>query len=70
MSKEKNTFKEEKKPLTIKVSTFVPYALLIAFAIAFAGIVLGWNLRSGDVSRIEQAQAQGQASVLKAVEQK
>lgn len=62
---EKNTFKEAKKPLTIKVSTLVPYSIIVIAAAVVAGFIIGSQYQIGYVNDMNN-HAEAAISALKA----
>ena len=61
MNNEK-TKKQAKKPVTVKVSLLVPYAIITAIAIAVAGIWVGVNYEKSRVAEINAAVQEVQVS--------
>jgi hypothetical protein len=51
MSKETKT--TIKQPKSVEVKLLVPYAIIVVMAVAFAGLVTGWTLRSNQVTEVK-----------------
>lgn len=49
-----NTRKQEvKQPLKVEVKVALPWTLIILAAAIVSSLIVGWNLRSDDISRVK-----------------
>jgi hypothetical protein len=65
MSKEQKQSKQARK---MEVKTLVPWMIIVLIVVAFVGMVIGWSLRSDQVSQIK-AEVAEQVGVVKAKKQ-
>lgn len=56
-----NTLRKE--PRTVEVKLLVPYAIIAVMAVAIAGLVTGWMLKTNDMNRV-QAEAHNMVTSL------
>jgi hypothetical protein len=55
----------DKKTYSLKkiIVAELPWAIIVAIAITFAGVWTGWVMRSNDLARLSAARAEGAATV-------
>ena len=49
----KETTKPTNQPETVEVKLLVPYAIIAALVIGFAGLAGGWTMRSNQVNEVK-----------------